>query len=145
MLSKYVIPCDFDSMAQQSLTVGKMMEEGNDRPTVLERCCGDEIFPRPLAFQLVAFFLSAKAKDGTHIFVSRDGFLEAKKEENKTCMNLSVFDRIFLDTVRKKGLNTLLLWSELMGIAHFLSIPALERLVRTAVILDEGKPFKWDE
>jgi len=44
-----------------------------------------------------------------------------------------------LAIVRERGIEKagagVLLWSELMGIAAFLQIPALERMIRCAVIL----------
>ena len=144
----YIVPCDFDSLAQQSILIGKMMAESTDRPKVLERYCGDEIYPRPLAVQLVAFYLSAKRKsDATsYVYVSPEGFQEACLAKNKTSLHLSVSDQVFLATVRERGLEQgVLLWSELMGIASFLQIPTLERLIRTAVVRDNGGLFRWYE
>jgi len=141
-----IIPCDFDSLAQQSLFIQTMVKEGQ-RPNILERCCGDAIYPRPVVIQLVAFYLSAKTRDRTaHVFVSREGFKEANKDENKALLRLSATDRVFLKKVQEKGMGIgPLLWSELMGIAAFLQIPALERLIRTAVVVDEAKHFCWDD
>ena len=102
---RFIVPCDFDSLAQQSLVVGKMMAEGNDRPKVLERCCGDEIYPRPLAYQLVAFYLSAKTRGDTpmHFFVSREEFEVPCKGDTKTFLALSAPEHMFLGIVRQRG------------------------------------------
>jgi len=133
----YVVPCDFDSLVQQSLLIGQIMAEGHESIILrrLERYCGDEIYPRLLAVQLVALYLSAKRKDDatSYVFVSPERFQEACIAKNKLSIHLSVSDQ---------GAGAgVLLWSELMGIASFLQIPTLERLIRTAVVRDDGG---WD-
>ena len=73
-------------------------------------------------------------------------FEEPRREENRTILRLSAFDRMFVSIVREKGgMNRVLLWSELMSIASYLMIPTLERLIRTVLVLDEANQFQWHQ
>ena len=149
-----MVPCDFDSLAAHSdlPLVAEMKERGSRE--IIEPCCGPEIGPFPVAFQLVAFYLSAKVRDGSaYAFVSREAFEEvrisepseeARKEQNRTELRMTVFDRAFVSLAQEKGgSDRPLLWSELMSIASYLALPTLERLIRTVVVLDEKNQFRW--
>ena len=159
-----MVPCDFDSLAAHSdlPLVAEMKERGSRE--IMEPCCGPEIGPLPVAFQLVSFYLSAKIRDGSaYAFVSREAFEEvrvtepsvhiseevrlseeARKEESRTELRMSVFDRAFVAFAQEKGgRDRPFLWSELMSIASYLAIPTLERLIGTVVVLDEKNQFRW--
>jgi len=149
-----MVLCDFDSLAANSdlPLVAEMKELGSRE--IMEPCCGQEISPSHVALRLVAFYLSAKVRDGSaYAFVSREAFEEvrlsepseeARKEESRTELRMSVFDRIFVSVAQEKGGSERpLLWSELMSIGSYLAIPTLERLIRTVVVLDEKNYFGW--